>query len=514
MRANDNICEPLNQNIVGFVDYCDDEIISGWLIDFSDVNRHLSLKVLVNGIEVGRCIADEYRQDLSDHPEFNGTNHAYNLNIVNEYENVFRYHEISVIEVETGYILNNSKSDVVFFNNQCIDKNKLVKRKMLTPILYGISSFIPDAPFLNVEELFEKVGGNTGNLMFCHAISMMTNTFTNIPWTGKLSSLSSTQYRLVLPLSNALGSHLDLADLAKEFNRITIPMIGVGLGAQGAITGIDVDEIPVGSWEWFRVISSKSATDYPNISLRGQMTFDAILSKGLAEKCIITGCPSNFINPSNHLGSEIFRRRSQNSIKRIAVVSGNPNLPLFNKLEQSLVKIVEDTNGLYVCQHPIEMLQLSNREYTNISASDLLLYKKYTHPELTDDEFFQWFHRWTYIFTSVPEWLSTMKRFDFVVGTRIHGVMAGIQAGIPSLCLCIDSRTLELCETMMIPHVSAFHYLHGISLEEIDFIFSQWDWNAFDDNRQILALRFTDFFNGNQLEVFGPCKSILEHKNR
>ncbi|MBV5300649.1 MAG: polysaccharide pyruvyl transferase family protein [Methylococcales bacterium] len=410
-------------------------------------------------------------------------------------------------------VVESFKPDIII--EQVVDRflaqNRLNTRKILTPVLYGVSSFIPNTPFLNADELSVAVGGNTGNLLYCHALSCITNTFNTIPLNSPLSSLSLEKHRLVLPLANALGSHIDLADLAIEFKDISIPMVGVGLGAQGEITGIDVHSIPDGSWEWLRVLQNKSATDYPNISLRGQMTYDAIASKGLEEKCVITGCPSNFINPSYHLGKEIFRRRA-NGVRRVAIVSGNPNLPLLNKLEQSLVKLVEDTNGLYVCQHPIQMLRLSHQEYKHISKSDLLFYKKYIHPTLRDDAFFHWFRRWSYVFTSVPEWLSTMKRFDLVVGTRIHGVMAGIQAGVPSVCLCIDSRTLELCETMMIPHVSAFDYLNGITLEEIDFIFSQWDWNAFDDNRQILARRFAEFFNENQLEVFGACKSLIECK--
>ena len=40
-----------------------------------------------------------------------------------------------------------------------------------------------------------------------------------------------------------------------------------------------------------------------------------------------------------------------------------------------------------------------------------------------------WFRRWSHAFTSVPEWLSIMQGFDVVVGTRIHGVMAGIRLG-------------------------------------------------------------------------------------
>ena len=44
-----------------------------------------------------------------------------------------------------------------------------------------------------------------------------------------------------------------------------------------------------------------------------------------------------------------------------------------------------------------------------------------------------------------------MRKFDFVVGPRFHGVMLAMQAGIPGGVIAHDSRTLELCQTMGIP---------------------------------------------------------------
>ena len=43
---------------------------------------------------------------------------------------------------------------------------------------------------------------------------------------------------------------------------------------------------------------------------------------------------------------------------------------------------------------------------------------------------------------------------DFMFGTRIHGTVLGLCAGLPSMCLAIDSRTYELCEQMNIPYIN------------------------------------------------------------
>lgn len=144
MTISDN--EKLNSNILGVVDYCDYQRVSGWLIDFSDVNRHLSLKVLIDGTEVCIGVADEYRQDLASHPKFNGTHHAYNLKIHDNFTDGKEY-EVKVIEVGTGYILQatnkqNLSNEVSYqsFDGINGDSNSFEKLKRLRlPSLKGKS---------------------------------------------------------------------------------------------------------------------------------------------------------------------------------------------------------------------------------------------------------------------------------------------------------------------------------------------------------------------------------------
>ncbi len=379
--------------------------------------------------------------------------------------------------------------------------------------IFGTSPFIPDAAIIDSDEFFKLSGGNTGNLVFCHAISRIFNTDANsYSWGSELKHLNKSSDRLVVPLANQLGSHVDLAKLADVFSNISIPLIGVGLGAQGPISGIDPNSIPDGSWKWLKAMISNAPCEQPNISLRGELTLEAIRSKGMAQHCIVTGCPSNFINPSNMLGREIYRRRG-NGLRRIAVVAGNPFLPQFRILEQSLVKLMESNDGVYICQHPLDMVRLSLGENISIERNNMISYRDYINPTLSEDKFLEWFRRYSYSYSSVPEWILAMKRFDVVVGTRIHGVMAGIQAGVPSVCLCIDSRTLELCQTMGIPYLNSNDYKHGISLEIIESCLKKWDWNSYDDMRQILAKRFDQFSSWNGLVTHGALHKIIKLTN-
>ncbi len=102
-----------------------------------------------------------------------------------------------------------------------------------------------------------------------------------------------------------------------------------------------------------------------------------------------------------------------------------------------------------------------------------------------------------------------MEKYDLVVGMRIHGVMAGIQAGIPGLCICIDSRTQELCETMQIPWVSAREYISGITTDDILSIVKSWDWMAYDRSRHDLCQVMSDFLDQNQVVKSEHLQQIL-----
>lgn len=41
-----------------------------------------------------------------------------------------------------------------------------------------------------------------------------------------------------------------------------------------------------------------------------------------------------------------------------------------------------------------------------------------------------------------------------MIGSRIHGTILGLMAGLPSMCLVIDARTYELSKSMSIPYIN------------------------------------------------------------
>jgi hypothetical protein len=55
-------------------------------------------------------------------------------------------------------------------------------------------------------------------------------------------------------------------------------------------------------------------------------------------------------------------------------------------------------------------------------------------------------------FLDPAPWIEYLRDFDFSFGTRIHGSIAAVLAGTPTVVLAHDSRTLELARYFEIPH--------------------------------------------------------------
>ena len=50
-------------------------------------------------------------------------------------------------------------------------------------------------------------------------------------------------------------------------------------------------------------------------------------------------------------------------------------------------------------------------------------------------------------------WINDLQAYDLSVGTRVHGYIAAVLAGIPSVMLCHDSRTRELAQWFDLPRL-------------------------------------------------------------
>lgn len=373
---------------------------------------------------------------------------------------------------------------------------------MTKSFILGLDHTIPAAPFLATEDLYGLVGQNTGNLAFHHAIVQhLGGAVKTVGWSASAEQMANSGDIAVLPCANQLGPHADFGGMAKKFESIQTRLVAIGLGAQ---SGVDekIPEVPEGTLNWLRAMIDRRGNG-PNIAVRGEFTRVVLQHYGLAEHSIVLGCPSLFINPDPALGQKI--AANVREPKRIAVASGHHAWKHLARLEASLANMVTATNGGYVGQSPLEMILLTRGEVDKLSEAALLQCRDYVCPALDLEEFKVWSKAHGQVFFDIPSWMEYYRRFDFVLGLRIHGVMLALQAGIPALCIVHDSRTLELCATMKVPYVLARDVSSGISRSTLMSHF-KFDGHAFDCNRQMLCVRYVNFLRDNNIQ---PCEWLM-----
>lgn len=368
---------------------------------------------------------------------------------------------------------------------------------MTKTFLFGLSPSTGISAFQSTESLYDAVG-NTGNLAFTYAISRQVGAANrHVRWNAPSADLKAAGDLAVMTAANQLGPHADLAKVAEKLASTDQKLVVLGLGAQSTIDGA-IPDLPQGTLDFLAEARRHAPASGPNITVRGPFTKKVLDHYGFGDCAEVMGCPSLFINPNPRLGQLIARnlRRPQ----RIAVAAGSYTRPNHREVERKLVQLVTQTSGSYVGQHPLQMVQLTRGEAKRLSSADLGKSRDYLMPDASLPRFIRWTRRHGNVFFDIPSWMEHYRHFDLVTGMRIHGVMVALQAGVPALCIVHDSRTLELCETMMVPHVRADALPENLSPQAMmDLV--RFDAAAFDANRQRLAGRYADFLGANGIQV-------------
>jgi len=334
--------------------------------------------------------------------------------------------------------------------------------------------------------LARSTDGNTGNFIWQFGATRLINPYT----TKFLNPLDARKVSvdvdaLVMAAANALhvadpdGNDFPvkkdyvygMSSLVKEIDK---PTIMLGIGIQAKFSDIkDSKHIALHEHQAHLMNEiAKRNTLEKSVSVRGEFTETACINAGV-HCCLSLGCPSLTISRERNLGQLLGSKWSavesklaqDNSTLKMGI--GLPNFwkhddnMKYTKLVDLLLAICENHDCHFIVQAPFDKNLLLKHAGDKVDVKNV--------------------HHFT---EGVETWFQFMHQLDFVVSTRIHGGMAGIVNGIPSIIIPTDLRILELIHAMKLPYLS-FEDVMAKNFESLQAVMgaTKKDFINFEQNR-------------------------------
>ena len=347
--------------------------------------------------------------------------------------------------------------------------------------IIGNPGFVDRSFEKKTEAIYAECGNNTGNLVFWHAFN------------GHVANIEKQFYgfhfdpaainkcdSLVFILANHVNPSFDLGFLAERLDKVTVPVLAVGLGVQMPF-GAEVGDLPQGSKDFFAVLARKAS----QIGVRGETTKQALSRLGI-DNVVVVGCISNFIADkfASVLAAMDFRKAAFKS-----VLLNNDFINSVLPLSLLALALFPRANFDFIVQAPIDLLRLTRNERERITPDYMATLRRAIQPFVARGESEEAILRRVFSPFDTSAWLEFVKRYDFAFGSRMHGNMVCFQAGVPTIFVAHDGRTAELLSTMELPRIDIVAASQITSREQLlDAV--NFDPAAHLDRRSMLATRY------------------------
>ena len=348
------------------------------------------------------------------------------------------------------------------------------------------------------------IGNNTGNLLFAYSMTRTLLTEdTEVDFLAdkfvihdKITPeyINENYDYLVLPMSNSfrkdfmpsLGKWTDLIE------KLNIPVVVTGIGIQMPYEP-DVTESHSYDESAKRFITAV-LNHSSSVGVRGTITESYLKHLGFTSNDInVIGCPS-----LETFGPNLPVREKKPLTKgSIVSVTGSVSNPV--NFKEFVIRNREVLPNYYFIPQFVDDLKLMYYGIPlPITENSQTLY-----PHLiTDDVFVNDKARF---FINFPSIIEFNKSLDFNYGTRIHGAVGNILAGVPSFLFPTDARIRELAEYHNIPNMPA--HLVDEKTDIFD-IYEKTDFSQVNNGHEERFRHFVDFLNENGLP------HIYQDKNR
>lgn len=365
-----------------------------------------------------------------------------------------------------------------------------------------VTGEIPQAYARSAQQIMTATGLNIGNLAFRHALRFILadlDAYRPVLYPAYHAAGAAGRVEdTIVSCANWLGTSAQ--DEASNLNRANAfaatrtRTVCFGLGVQA---GADAGPPQLGpnTLRLAQVLAERAEL----LSLRDELTRETLAAAGITNT-VVTGCPSNFINPDPELGAKIAARARAlcdaapgwGALRSLISEFSGGHAASGQVLREAL-QLMADSPAFYVVQAPT-LLPLLLRE-----SGELPPAYRANSPFGGDVERLRAVLRGrTLHFTAIEAWMDFARTCDLSFGMRIHGTMLPLQAGVPAALLSHDARTSGLAAHMGIPQIpaAAFGIAEGPRrlLDEIARVME-----GYDARRRDLARVMVDYLHANGL---------------
>jgi hypothetical protein len=350
-------------------------------------------------------------------------------------------------------------------------------------------------------------GTNPGNMMFYSAMWRILSVpgdelvpdgyACERPNSARLAARINAEFdRLVIPLANAFRPTFmsQLQHMSDVIEKLTIPVSVVGVGAQSTLEG-DAEFLSDDDKAVVKRFVSATLDRSPSIGVRGEYTEGVLARLGFTSEHVeVVGCPSMF---GKGMLPPMKRKVERLDASSDIVINYTPSVAhvgrMVNENAERYPKSVVIPQTVYAYslmvwgeQYPVQM--------------------RHELPEHLDHPLYKQGRMRGFL--DARTWIEYLSGMDFVFGTRIHGNVAGVLAGTPSVVVAHDSRTLELARYHGIPHITKHRLIDGVDAQEL---YESADFDQLARVQPEVFERFRRFMDRNQIpNIFQPGKENPE----
>jgi hypothetical protein len=315
---------------------------------------------------------------------------------------------------------------------------------------------------------------NTGNMIHAAAARRMISKFVEYERPGEWSDadierLRSEHSHIVFVTANLIrlgvpGDHPSIKDLmaglvplARNIERAGLPVVVFGLGTQAALNGpyefVAAPEVV----RLLKVISGHSR----KLAVRGPFTADACVKLGIKNVEVI-GCQSMFW----HRSPEFSWLLSEPASNKPATVAFNfTDAPLEANLINQAIQEGYDVIGQ---QNDAEQDVKANQG--NLPEAKPVKYNwgvafAFEKGLVDRAKYERWIKSHFHQFHQPAPWLEHMTRYSFSYGTRLHGNIAAMLAGVRAIWVVHDMRLKEVCDHFRLPTIGFEEVKGGVDLK-------------------------------------------------